>query len=893
MKKIKLVALCALGFYGYLGVGYADDLQPVIAGDQIDVSAEASSTKKPDVHLAVTNMQSSGDSVTASGNTEAAKKYAFGTISVNLPSGIISMDFQTPYFSAMLDLSLSFNSNLYQVQKLSSDTASAFGLPYGMFIKGLPYVHTVSNAGKNYLLVFYGGSDYYVDSSYTGMASCDDQQSNCSDTYKSGLKYQTSKNISFQTKNYGIYLHLEDGTVVPVAYSYVLKYANGATYYFNSAGLCVLVTDRFFEDNKANNVKHAVRFDYLYNDKGPFGNQIKSITDPDGVVLNFKYSGSYLSEIDYPKNASGQAEVMRFNYNSGALFNISKRLDDSFDTGYKIAYDQNGLIYSIDKVLYNRGTFDVARNYVRNQFDYIKATNDNNAYKVSKVDKSIYGGDGSLLGNDRESYTYQVLKTPSYIYGEDVALNNASSYDYTHVATVATQCVGVNCDYEIVHNYNSLGLELLNQSYERFDGDKYRLVAESYNQFSGINDDNKGLDYSLLSANYSQPVASVQLVYNNDEKPVGISKVVNAYDDYGNQYLTKSYPLVSYIEAYQSPKSIKADQGITFPKYPDDIDPAEIVSTAYDGRYQEKVMEDSLDCGVGLNQTDCSNGYEITETTTLTSDGRMVSKQSSIFKKLSTGEQELSPTVSYTYGNDSEPCYVGDNYYNAGLVCSESVYNSDGQKIEKKYSYTKNNHSGYFPELVKTEFRSYVDPTHITDASEATGADQESKGYQLTRSIANQVTEDLSHFVMIGKNGSDVTTELSKITQYNVSGMPVLEKDKQGKVITYDYDFKNMMKSSYLSPTSAVEGDNKNPILQDMVEYDGLGNVVRKYNEKHSDDANKHNYFVVVQNYYDYKEGQSLLKKQVDMLGNYKLYQYDARNRPVLTQTYQLQQSQN
>ncbi|MBK2125544.1 hypothetical protein [Fangia hongkongensis] len=921
-----IITLCsALFMYGALQAGGIDAggdssaFQKVIAKSEASVKEAANKTAEKSVtksngsidsqqqKLSVSMLGDSADSTAAaSNNTEAAKKFAFGEISVALPSGAITASVKTPSFSAMMDLTLSFSSGLYQSQKATNEGSSAFGLPYGLFIKGLPYIHSVVNNNKNYLLLFWGGADYYISTDYQSEVSCDSEGDNCTSNYQSGLKYQTSKLYHFATTLGMITIHREDGTTANFNYSYVLSYANGATYYFNDQGLCTIMTDRYFQNDTEDNSKHIIQIDYVYSDRGAMDNLLSKITDADGTVLNFKNVGNYLSEIDYPKNASAEGEVFKFDVINGSLLGISSRLDDSYDIGFYFVYDTNGLIKNIEQVLYDKGGFNISRHYVDNEFSYYKATDDNNAYKITAVDKTIYGGDGSVVGHDQESYGYTVMSKPSYQFGSDVALDNASSYDYNHATTIVSQCIGINCDLKITHNYNQMGLELLTQTAENVDGTKYRKISDTYYQYSGI-DDSDPYDNAKLAANYNQPIRTISIGYNNDELPVSIAKQEVSYNDYGSPLVQLAYPATLYTQTTESTQGVEqkhfikrsknvkaqnlgASQVIMMPSYPNGIDPVSKVTYGYDSRYQETILTDSLDCGVGVNHTDCTKARETIQTNILTEDGRHVEKEQTTLKNLATGESAVMPEVNYVYGSDTAPCLSGDNYFNAALVCKKTVSDSSGKSVTKSYGYTRNDKSGYFPEMVTSEYRSYIDPTGATTAAEVAGASQESQGVSVTKTTGGYETNVVSTFAAVTGMDKLGTQSLSKVTSYNVYGLPLTQKDKEGKVVTHSYDFKNMIMASYLSPTSSVNGDNTSPILQSRKQYDGLGNVIRQYAETSAGSNGADPTYIVTQtNYYDYKEGKALLAKQTDAFGNYSTYQYDAQLRPVLKQVYQVQ----
>ncbi|WP_119342712.1 hypothetical protein [Facilibium subflavum] len=914
IKKKPLIVFCSSLLC--LGLTHAQQVQdstkkavdalvkPLLQKNAESVSQEKGNQKLPaqKEKLSVSTISSSDDSAAAENNTESAKKFALGEVSVNLPDGSVTASMQTPSFSAMIDLSLSFNSGLYQSQKATDENSSAFGLPFGLYIKGLPYVHKVSNEGKNYLLLFWGGSDYYVDSDYESEINCDSQGNNCTGTYHSGLKYQTSKLYQFKTQHGNILIHREDGMIDSFEYAYVLTYANGATYYFDENGLCTIITDRFFQNDTTNNSKHIIQIDYVYDNEGPMDNLIESVTDADGTQLHFQNTSNYVKEIDYPKNPSGDGERFYFHINNGVLEDISTRLDDQYDLGYAFTYNTQGLLSRVDQVLYDRATFNEVRHYVDNEFSYKDV---NNSYKVSSVDKLIYGGDGSQVGHDQQSYNYFVMATPQYQFGYDLALDGASRYDYNHATTEVDECIGINCDIKTAHYYNYYGLELMAQISENIDGINYRKISDTYNQYSGV-DDSDPYEDSKLSPNYNQPVFSVTVGYNNDGKAISIQKSQSAYNDYGSPVLQESYPAVAYTQATQTLKATPKDkakykpmvdgvassQSIIIPDYPSGIDPQSKTTYQYDNRYQEVILEDSLDCGVGVNKTDCSKALETIKTSVLTTDGKQVYQDKTAMKNLATGESADMPVISYYYGSDTAPCQTGDNYYNAALVCKKVASDDSGKSVTKTYGYTRNDTSGYFPELVTTTMRAYNDPTGVTTTAEVAGSMQESQGKTVTKKTAGYTTETVSTFASLNSVGVLGTNNLSKVTQYNVYGLPLLQKDKEGKTLTYSYDFKNMIVAKYLSPTDAVNGDNSDPILQSRSQYDGEHNLLKKFDQVGIDANGNPQYIITQTNYYDYKEGKALLKKQQDAFGNYTHYEYDSRLRPILKEVYQVKDSQ-
>ena len=904
LGKKKALALCLSGLLLQMSI-QAMSKEAVVESDSAKVVSESSEANvlsgNNDSKLSVSLLSAdNGDSAAAQNNTEGAKKLAIGEVSVSLPSGGVSVSVNTPEFSAVLDLSLSFSSGLYQSQKASGEDSSAFGLPYGMFFKGIPYLHKVMNSNKNYTVLFWGGADYYVDDSYASGIECDNDAQSCAGEYKSGLKYQVSKLYKFQTQNGGVNIKNEDGSEEVVIYKYKLTYANGATYYFNDAGLCVLVTDRYFENDRTNNAKHVAKIDYKYDDRGALSNQITSITDADGTVLTFKSSGSYISEIDYPKNSSGQGEVFKFNLTGGSLSGVSQRLDDEYDLGFTFSYDSSGLVYKVKQVLFSRGSFHVERSYVDYVFHYNKFSDDGNTYKVTELDKVIYGGTGEQVGTDQESYNYLMMIKPTYQFGADVALDRASNADYHQVASIVTQCIGINCDLKVSHNYNIFGLELLTQTAENIDNVDYKPISDTYYQYSGIIDNQ--YDNSTLSSSYNLPKSVISLAYNNAGNAVAIAKQSAVYNDYGSPVEQNQYPQTLYTGNLKAPEksALLKGQSLAVPEYPSEIDPVTRKVFQYDPRYQNVTSTDTLDCAVGVNHTDCGKAREVIEQSLLSSDGRKVVQKYNTYKNLNTGETAMDKKITYTYSSDTAGCQATDTYFNAALVCKETVSDDHGKSVSKLYGYQRNDEEGYFPELVTVEQRDFTDPTGLTAMAEIAGEGQESMGQTVTHNRAGYETDAVSTFAAL----VDATTNkigvqsLSKVTEYNVYGLPLVEKDKEGKKISYKYDFKNLIMEKYLEPTQTASANVQvtqiKPLLQSRVQYDGLGNVLKQWDitakpgvqGANGDDDTQ---LIVVQtNNYDYKEGKALLKKQTDAFGNYTVYDYDSQLRPVVKSTYQV-----
>lgn len=938
MKKLYLSMMFSLGAtLGYAVEAPEVGTEPTKSADQVETMVKQMQSVKPTALKLVTD-SNGGDAAAAYGNENSSKQKGFGQVSVNPLTQQVQIQFNLPSFGGF-DLGLSYSSMAGQ----AAPDASPFALPPGIVIN-LPYI--VKNNGIYTLYI--AGSGYYIDRGYSTGIKCeaDGDESICDDSFATGLKYQSGKSITFTQAEEDTILSVSvldsDGNKDKVYYVAKLTYANGNTFYFDEYGKVILATNKYFVSGQKGNSKSALRISYNSSRSGVMNNPITEIVNGDDGRLLFTHTHDGETNrytMTYPQGPSCYADgfspdcrsLSASIYMSGDEVNaITTSVSDNYDYGYIIDYQERFPV-EIQEGLMRRDDLDMVAAVKGYYFEYGHEKDIGGNYKISGVKTmantfcSADGSGGSACNDLSASFLgsyktkFAVVKSDDSDsdqpqYGTDPALDNIRPSSFTKIKTITSSMVdlsdaksGSGDNSVIVETvYNDLGLPVLERTYTRTGGNE-KMISASYTQYHGVASRGQGYD---LTPFYNKPYKKWTVAYNADGKPVGINMSTSDYNDYSNETVAQEYPYVSF-SSVETP-SLKAlltatskqsvalltnsNGGIEYPSYPTGIDPLSRQETSYSDYFQAVTKQMSLDCAQGNNKTNCAQAKQTIQDYVVNHFGD-ITKSTSTFKDLVSGDVGYGKTFEYTYADMDSPC-PDSNYNQAGLVCSETVTSplseNAGKSVTKTYQYnevTFNDISNHYPVIQKITKRSYQDPTGVTArASILANSNAGEEAQMVETQVGTQTvkTEQIFPTVNIDQSGANAVdmTKLESVLSYNLAGLPILNSNSDGTKSEIEYDFRHMVKTTYLLPVADSKGADGKPLEKLAIEktyIDPLGNELKVC--KPTLDGK---WFVSQTNEYDYSFGKPMLYKQTDAYGNYSITTYDNQGRPIRVQSWKV-----
>lgn len=807
----------------------------------------------------------------ASDNSEGAKKISFGDVSVNLQSGQAMLDLSEPENT---QLGISFSTSGYFS---SGDDNTPFGIANGIALANIPYIFRTGYGEKEFSALSIQGGTYYIDWDFTSAVTCDNGgDGHCE--YKSGLKYQTSKYIDFHKKSVSrgdpdqIKIYEQDKSTSIIKYLYVLKYANGTSYFFNNKGLCVLSGDKYFENSTENNYKNVTRFEYKSLDSNVFANELAKITFPNGTYIDFIYDSNagYLKKISYPANASGQRPTLYFDVNGRnmAVSRIYTRFDEKYNIGY--SFETSSQAFTITEGLYKPSSNRIFQSYI--EYDFAFSEYDDGVRRVRQFTRNYSLTGEADKNSSRIEYLYELPESITYKYGADISLENALNKDLNKeymATTVYTKKKNINQFLFTRHVYNSFQQEIRTQSYlaKSQDGIDKKLISVIYNLYKGKTDNTQE---GLLDAAYNMPVTNYTVVLNGaGESALRASEI--QYDDYAQTLKQIYYSAIPYDfkqEDIKTPPDISVLKGLI---------PEAIIENKYNYEFLMQTESKISDCSQGGNVNDCESARVIMDNQVLTTDARNVASEYTEYQILNDGQgNAYSPVTSYSYATNNKACDTG-NYFYTGLICSQTTRLHDQDKSYKTkpwqliqaYSYQTSLKDDALQLSTTTSVSAadyLVDDKNIINSSE-----------QLV-SINGQTTSIENNFLTF-LNGNDSLTNstLETQTEYNLSGLPIVVIDENGNRVVSEYDPVN------LTVTKSLLNTQNEKLPLSMIKYDPLGNVLEQYEYSSKDDVP----YLIEQNIYDYSYDTPLLVKTRDTYKNLTEYHYDDQVRLISTRLYQ------
>ncbi len=353
-------------------------------------------------------------SAMAENSAQASKNIYPGTVSVNLQTGYASVQFDAPGFSD-LNISLSYSG-------LASQYESPFGLPAGVNLQGIPYIH---KSYDNHSALNINGQDYYIDDKYCSIMT---EGENAGERYYSGLKYQASKNIRFINHTSEsvlpvLKIYTRTGGLTTYEYRYELKILSGdgelSHYFFDEYGFCIALVNKYFVNGQDDNYKYLTLIEY---DNGAVqevvSSTIKSITNGDGKQTLFTYeNGKRDIRLSYPKGAAGeQYEIYLLRRSSSIIMGHS--LNTQYDYQLTIETDESDpRVFWVQEALYELATEDTISNK-RYSLEYNDQENPFSVTRLRIIDEQ---DPQNILKTD---YEYQGDRTNSFSYGFDEAFVN-------------------------------------------------------------------------------------------------------------------------------------------------------------------------------------------------------------------------------------------------------------------------------------------------------------------------------------------------------------------------------------------------------------------------------------------------------------------------------------
>ena len=767
------------------------------------------------------------DSAAAANNTEASKQLNNGNININPQTGDANFVLNMPSFGG-LDLAISYSNML--AQSNIAGNRNLFGLPYGVSFSGVPVVHTGNN-GEWVLNI--DGHDYTVDDKY---ASAD----NKGNLYYSGLRYQTSKLIQFNnyfTAPKTLVIN-NGGATSHLTYYFVLHYKNGKNFYFNRSGLCIAITDIFFESDQTNNSKHLTQITYQNNTVQPVYAKIKAITDSLGQTLYVKYNSGEIS-FTYPKNASGSSYQAYLLTSGNYLSKVRHSLNDQYDSGYILHYDANHMIQTINEMLFKAGSYNLPDNYKGDKYYQINYQN-TKASEMSIVD--MQNTDHVIS----HTYTYYGNSQNNFKYGRDTMMDlpNANLYDSQY------QTKKRSGNLLTYHWYNYLHQEILTENKYVDNTGNEHFISRFYMRYPDtqvVDNQRKLLSY------YTHPIEKLVVSYDQDT-PISISKITENYNDYGLKTKTDQYPNVK-VTTGNIQNTIPRTGKIDFPEYPAEEKPITESITQYDETgYLKPTASISKDFTIGkVVETD----YH------LSNDRKHKLSENTHYSNTKTGKSAKGKTITYSYASDTSPCPLGGNIYDASIICSEKTTHEDqaGKSVTNAYRYNTD----------KFTTDAYI---KIDQLTQRTYQDTSTKG--LSDDTSNTNSTAINGNIISQTDKAGVTTTNS----YDVSGNIVASKTQGGIVTQYHNDYKSRR---YARDIVAKSNNNQNPAMTEPnhikigeVKTDFLGNKIYEYSG--SEKSGQQSEYKQREYHYDYTHG-GRLSFEYDAFGNKKEYDYDNQGR--------------
>ncbi len=833
--------------------------------------AEAANNKT-NSGLSTTKLASGEIAQQASDNSEGAKKAALGDVSVNLQSGQAQVVLNEP---SGAELGISFSTGTYYAYQPDN---TPFKLPKGLLLSNVPYLY--KRDSQDVLSI--QGAEYYIDQSYSSAVACDDGKPLNDDSkehcdYKSGLKYQTSKNIKFKkTSPSRLTIHEKDGATSTVSFNYTLSYGNGAVYYFNAYGLCVLAANKYFENNAANNYKSVTRLEYKFEDEGAIGNELKRIVFANNDELKFSYQNGYLRSITYPKNASGKQNKLDIRTNTGIIERITAIFDGQYDYGYE--FDLSDTKFIVTQGIYPQNQVEIVPHVV---YEFKMEPDTNNIKRVNRqvTEYSIPRQGAFDVKKLQLNYQYDI-PNQQYQYGSDTSLDTASNKDLNKEYSSTLVYMQGKKMYTR-HVYNKFQQEIRTETFlagSSSDLDERTLISVTYNKYNGVIGSDQSGDHQLV-ASYNMPIANYTVVFNEKGESVAVRASDVEYDNYAQIIKQIYYAALPYVMAdiAKAPKSDLFDKGAI----------EAIIENIYDYRYLMQTRSITTDCsqGPGYKDNDCDKARVKTEKKTLTDDARNVAQEYTEFQDLKSGaEIAYSPVTSYEYASNESSCHYDDNHFYAGLVCSETTRLSEHDiassqipwQLKNAYSYSRADKDGMM-QLATTLSVSALDYPAVQ------GNFIESNQKSVTVNSQNISTTD--HFkTLLAGSQEPVQTSLETQVKYNAAGFPIEELAENGTKMVTEYDPVNLT----IFKTMINENGGKLPVSK--TQYDPLGNILESYEysvgnkklpgSKNAEGANNpFSTFMVEKNEYDYSYSVPLLVKSYDTYLNLTEYAYDDQGR--------------
>ncbi len=770
-------------------------------------------SKKKNAELNFTAADDASKSV-AQNSTQAAKILYLGDVSVSLNTGAASVKLDVPPFSD-LNLSLSYSG-------LAAKYKAPFRLPNGVNLMGIPFVYKSSNSGYALNL---NGQDYYLDGEYQSVLTN-------GELYKSGLKYQTSKQILFEDCRKfsaipSIEIYDKSGAKRLTTYYYRLQvYDNEGGclyYYFDKDGFCFAMTNKYFTSGAKSNYKYITLLNYDKADpSNVFYSYLKSIVDSDGKTLTISYESKIIT-FTYPVNASGESYKFYIQTNSSEII-LGHSLDSTNDYQLAIKTNKDLLQVVTESVYQKQGANKGLAMNKQYYFAYDNVSNPNFVTSFKIID-------GQKTSNLIETkYQYGGDRESQFSYGFDHAYD-APIILATEPAYTTKVTNGVNV---VTHFYNKLSQELKTETKSLND----ELISIVYNVYPKGIVYNKSTGTNTFLANYMSPIEEITVYYDKDSSlkivPAAVAKKVSSYGDYENILFNQSYPII----AFGGMKPSKGKE-INLPEYSAKIPAIIELITEYNyDRFVTPIKTMRIDHSIDQVEVGIIQ---------LTEDGLNIARVTPLMTKISGDKTEELKVTEYTYYNDNET-YPNCNYFNNASIKSEREFYVDeqDQQITTDYTYNCKYKEG------SKKYETLEVNTVVTVNSKEIVPSKSTTEFQING-------------LAIEKIGP---TKLVTRINYNVSEQLIALQDPAGirEVRTYDY-------VNRLYKAETFNKDESANYLSECQSYDFIGQVLYK-KERCLKDSGVST-FIVKQTNYDYKKG-GRASETFDSNGNRQELTYDS-----------------